>query len=184
MTTQVTEWRKEQSRPLQGNSPNDRILRGPGCNRHKRVCVDVFRATPPLQLPGIQKTPGRRFLRQAESIGLMWPLQAGAGVPPPVGRPRGPAQERDGRSALCSSNAMSSDRLFLDRVARQQGPSPLHRHAQINTHPRPSSSKQDISTLQRIGHFYFALTVGRFSSFAAYYERVLEPPARIELATC
>ena len=53
---------------------------------------------------------------------------------------------------------MSSDRLFLDRVARQHCPSPLHRHAHTTTHPLPARPKQDISTLQRIGHFYFALT--------------------------
>ena len=40
----------------------------------------------------------------------------------------GQAKERDGRSAPCSSSTMSSDRLILDRVARQQSPSPLHRH--------------------------------------------------------
>jgi hypothetical protein len=39
----------------------------------------------------------------------------------------GQAKERDGRSAPCSSFAMSSGRLILDRVARQQSPSPLHR---------------------------------------------------------
>ncbi len=54
---------------------------------------------------------------------------------------------------------MSSDRLFLDRVARQHCPSPLHRHAQTTTHPHPARSKPDISTLQGIGHFYFALTL-------------------------
>jgi hypothetical protein len=31
-------------------------------------------------------------------------------------------------TAPCSSSAMSSGRLFLDRVARQRCPSPLHRH--------------------------------------------------------
>ena len=44
----------------------------------------------------------------------------------------GPAKGRDGRSAPCSSSAMSSGRLFLDRDARQQSPSPLHRQA----HPK------------------------------------------------
>ena len=45
----------------------------------------------------------------------------------------GPAQAigRDGRSTPCPSSAMSSGRLFLDRVARQQSPSPLHRHPQL-----------------------------------------------------
>jgi hypothetical protein len=57
---------------------------------------------------------------------------------------------------------MSSGRLFLDRVARQQSPSPLHRHAQTTMHPCRNQAKPDISTLQGIGHFYFALT-SRFS---------------------
>src|SRR5205814_4663134 len=42
-----------------------------------------------------------------------------------------PSNERYGRNyAPCSvaSSAMSSGRLFLDRVARQHCPSPLHRH--------------------------------------------------------
>ena len=53
---------------------------------------------------------------------------------------------------------MSSGRLFLDRGARQHCPSPLHRHGQTTTPPHPARLKPDISTLQRIGHFYFALT--------------------------
>ena len=47
----------------------------------------------------------------------------------------GPAKRRDGRNAPCSSSAMSSGRLFLDRVARQQSPSPLHRQAHPKTVP-------------------------------------------------
>jgi len=53
---------------------------------------------------------------------------------------------------------MSSGRLILDRVARQQSPSPLHRHPQINTHPAGDRAKGDISTLLGTRHFYFALT--------------------------
>ena len=73
----------------------------------------------------------------------------------------GPSQAigRAGRNTPCPSSAMSSGRLFLDRVARQHCPSPLHRHAQTTTHPLPARLKPDISTLQRIGHFYFALTL-------------------------
>ncbi|PYU54336.1 MAG: hypothetical protein DMG55_31860 [Acidobacteria bacterium] len=56
---------------------------------------------------------------------------------------------------------MSSGRLFLDRVARQQGPSPLHRHPQINTHSQGVQAKGDISTLPGRRHFYFALTVAK-----------------------
>ncbi len=122
--------REVKRRPIPGNSPNDRILRGPDCNRPKRVCVDSFPAAP-QQIPRTQKEPGMRLLGMAESITPMkslQPIKAGAGLPPPVGRRRGPAKERDGRSAPCSSSVMSSGRLFLDRVARQHCPSPLHRH--------------------------------------------------------
>jgi hypothetical protein len=72
--------------------------------------------------------------------------------------PRAPVKGRDGRTAPHPSSTMSSGRLFLDRVARQHCPSPLHRRDQTNTHFRNARSKPDISTLRRIGHFYFALT--------------------------
>jgi len=50
---------------------------------------------------------------------------------------RAPVKGRDGRSAPCSSasSAMSSGRLFLDRGARQQSPSPLHRQLHPKTVP-------------------------------------------------
>src|SRR5216683_6687111 len=60
--------------------------------------------------------------------------------------------------ALSHRPQMSSDRLFLDRVARQHCPSPLHRHTQINMHSAKALGKGDISILPGRGHFYFALT--------------------------
>ncbi len=57
---------------------------------------------------------------------------------------------------------MSSGRLFLDRVARQQSPSLLHRQPQDNTHSSGDQGLGDISTLPGRGHFYFALTVIKF----------------------
>jgi hypothetical protein len=156
-------WREVKRRPVQGNSPNDRILRGPDCNRPRRVCADSFAATLLPQPSRIEKTPEVRFSRHAESIGPMWSqnqnhLNLGPGCRLPLVGARAPVKERDGRSASCSSSAMSSDRLFLDRVGRHQSPSPLHRQGQNNMHPFPASAKQDISTLRGIGHFYFALT--------------------------
>ena len=62
--------------------------------------------------------------------------------------------------ALSHRPQMSSGRLFLDRVARQHCPSPLHRHTQINMHSPKASAKGDISILRGIRHFYFALTIG------------------------
>ena len=47
-----------------------------------------------------------------------------------------------------SSSAMSSGRLFLDRVGRQHSPSPLHRHAQ--------TYHALLTCLGKRGHFYFA----------------------------
>jgi len=76
---------------------------------------------------------------------------------PPANRSHpGPRTCREDHALLIVS--MSSGRLFLDRVARQQSPSPLHRHAQINTRSSRLQTKGDILTLQKRGHFYFALT--------------------------
>jgi hypothetical protein len=149
-------WREAKRRPVPGNSPNDRMLRGPDCYRPKRVCADFFPATPSLPFPGFSKPPGMRFFRHAESIGplrLLTPEKTGAGVPPPVGRPRAQLNGRDGRSAPRSSSAMSSDRLFLERVARQQSPSLLHRQPQHNTHLSDGLGKGDISTLHEMSPF-------------------------------
>jgi hypothetical protein len=61
----------------------------------------------------------------------------GAGpLPPPAGRPRAQVKERVGRTTPFSSSAMSSGRLFLDRVGRHQSPSPLRRHGQHNSMAR------------------------------------------------
>ena len=60
--------------------------------------------------------------------------------------------------ALAHRPQMSAGRLFLDRVARQHCPSPLHRHTQNNTHSAQPQAKGDVSTLPGRGHFYFALT--------------------------
>ena len=67
--------------------------------------------------------------------------------PPPVGRPRAQVKERFGRTAPFSSSAMSSDRLFLDRVARQRCPSPLHRQFHPKTVPEWGTMN-----LQRTAH--------------------------------
>ena len=74
----------------------------------------------------------------------------------PVGA--GPGHEARRKETRLLIVATSSDRLFLDRVARQHCPSPLHRHTQINMHSTEAPAKADISTLPGSGHFYFALT--------------------------
>ena len=113
--------------------------------------------------------PGLRFLRHDgiyRSDGVSQTIKSWGRSTASRWSAPGPAKGRDGRNAPCSSSAMSSGRLFLDRVARQQSPSPLHRHEQINMHSAESQAKGDISTLPGRGHFYFALTVlcGRLDS--------------------
>jgi len=105
-----------------------------------------------------------RFQGMAESIGPMWSNcnqpWGGTGRLPLAG-PVAQSKERVGRTTLFSSSAMSSDRLFLDQVARQHCLSPLHRHEQINMSSSKARAKEDISTLPAWGHFYFALTETR-----------------------
>ena len=159
--TRRAKWREVQRRPVQGNPPDDRILRGPDCHRPKRVCADPFPITPLPSTPETRSFPGMRFPRHSESIAPMEPNNLGVGRRLPLVGSQAPVQERDGRNALSSSATMSSGRLFLDRVARQHCPSLLHRQPQNNTHSSDGQAEGDLSTLPARGHFYFALTVAR-----------------------
>jgi hypothetical protein len=159
------EWREGKVRPIPGNSPHDRPV-SRGFLSPRRICDDPLPATPHPP----QATPARPFcvFQAWRNLSVRWSSkpksqtktsQTRAGVPPPVGRPPMPGKGRDGRNnAPCSSSAMSSGRLFLDRVARQQSPSPLHRQPQIIMLSQESQAKDDISTLPERRHFYFALT--------------------------
>ena len=68
------------------------------------------------------------------------PNPGGGTGPPPASQPRTQVKERAGRTTLFSSSAMSSGRLFLDRVGRHQSPSLLHRHGQHNLIARPKET--------------------------------------------
>ena len=81
---------------------------------------------PPLSFRSCQKQmlrrPVMRFLRHGgiyRSDVVFKTKPWGGTVPPPAGRPRAQVKERVGRTTSFSSSAMSSGRLFLDRVARQ-----------------------------------------------------------------
>jgi hypothetical protein len=151
--------RKANSRPVQGNSPNDRIRRGPGCHRHRRVCVHFFPAAAWPRILGIPESSRSAFFRHPGIFRPDGDKSLGQGTASRWSGPAQATQRRDGRSTPdCPSFAMSSGRLFLDRVARQQSPSPLHRHTQINMHFPEVQAKGDISTLPARGHFYFAAT--------------------------
>jgi len=76
------------------------------------------------------------FSEASRNLSLRWrvgfPTKPGQEhrLPPMAPRP-GSRTRQEERALLIVP--MSSDRLFLDRVARQHCPSPLHRHAQIKS---------------------------------------------------
>jgi hypothetical protein len=125
--------------------PYRESLQATGCYVGRVVIATAeFAPMPPFHLPGypggfIPTAIGMRFRGMTESIAPMWsktnpetkPWERDQ--PPPVGRPRAQVKERVGRTTLFSSSAMSSGRLFLDRVGRHQSPSPLHRRDQNNS---------------------------------------------------
>ena len=152
------EWREGKVRPVPGNSPHDRAGKPGGILSPRRICDDPFPATPfALRRLVCVFKAGRNlsgpiwFPKQNQTLG--WDRAASRWSAPSPG-------SRTWREDHAPSHRpqMSSGRLFLDRVARQQSPSPLHRHGQINMHSSEPEAKGDISTLQRRGHFYFALT--------------------------
>jgi len=143
------EWRGGKVRPIPGNSPHDRpVSRGIFSRSGEFATIP----STPLSHRGPQKhrPPGVRFRGMAESIGPMWldhqNLRVGCRLPS-VG-PRASVKDATEGARLGSSSAMSSGRLFLDRVARQHCPSPLHRHTQINMTFSKTRAEGDISLLK------------------------------------
>jgi hypothetical protein len=155
-----SKWREGKVRPVPGNSPLDRPVSRGIFFTIWRICDDAFGDTPFPQRPGPY---GSVFQAWRNLSGPMW-FQSQNQTPgrePTASRRSAPSPGRRTRRedhAPAHRPQMSSVRLFLDRVARQHCPSPLHRHEQINTHSQQLWSKGDISTLPARGHFYFALT--------------------------
>ena len=158
-------WREGKVRPVPGNSPHDRpVSRGISFS-FWRICDDPFPATPfPQRHRSILRRPVGVFKAWRNLSGPMW-FQSQNQT---LGRDRaasrrsapGPSKRTRREDHTPSHRPqMSSGRLFLDRVARQQSPSLLHRQPQNNTHSSSDRAKGDISTLPARGHFYFALTM-------------------------
>ena len=109
------------------------------------IATAGFAPMPPSALPGypggiIPTAIGMRFRRHGGIYrsdvvqGKTQKPNPGDGTgPPPASQPRPQVKERAGRITPFSSSAMSSGRLFLDRVGRHQSPSPLHRRDQNNS---------------------------------------------------
>jgi hypothetical protein len=136
--------------------PYRETLQATGCYVGRVVIATAeFAPMPPLHLPGypggmFPTAIGCVFGGMTESIGPMWsktknqPQNQTLGTGPTASRrsaPQPQVKERVGRTTLFSSSAMSSGRLFLDRVGRHQSPSPLHRRDQNKSIAR---SKQTI----------------------------------------
>jgi hypothetical protein len=156
----LRKWREGKVRPLPGNPPHDRPVSRGGCS-FRRVCDDPFSATSQTPTPSAIAGAEFAFSKAWRNLsGPMWFCQT-PGRDRAASRRSAPSPGRRTRRedhALSHRPQMSSDRLFLDQVGRHQSPSPLRRQAQTTTPPAPALPQPDISTLQRIGHFYFALT--------------------------
>ena len=116
-------------RPIQGDTIlGGRILRGPLIAAVREPCDNAWASTPS---PRKNNTvvPLCAF---SEASGI-YPSDMGSETKPRLevvaSRRQLPTQarERAGRIAFSLIVQMSSNRLFLERVARQQSPSPLHR---------------------------------------------------------
>jgi hypothetical protein len=157
------EWREGKVRPLPGNAPHGRLV-SRGLFSSRSICDDPFRATrfPQLQrlIPGPSVCVFEAWRNLSVRCGGPKTKPGGGTNRLPLVGPVTQAKERAGRITLFSSSAMSSDRLFLDRVGRHQSPSPLHRRPQNIMHSAEHQAEGDISTLPGRGHFYFALTCG------------------------
>ena len=155
-----------QGSPIPGNAPHVRPV-SRGMISLWSICDDPFHTTrfPPL----------RRLLELSVGVFKAWRNLSGPMWSPHKNQKQNQTPGRDRTASRGSAPSlgsrtrreerapshrpqMSSGRLFLDRVARQQSPSPLHRHTQLNMHPAQVRARGDISTLPGRGHFYFALT--------------------------
>ena len=155
--------------PVQGNSPSDRKdypdFESPHESLHRCPPTRSMTRTVARWECAPTSEPQARNLAFFRHRGIFrsdvqcWDLESwGRGATSRWSVPGPATSRRDGRSAPCSSSTMSSGRLFLDRVARQQSPSPLHRQPEHNMQFPATLAKGDISTLPARGHFYFALT--------------------------
>ena len=156
------EWREGKVRPIPGNAPHVRPV-SRGIASLWSICDDPFRTTRFPQFRILPEFAVGVFKAWRNLSGPMWSKQNQT-----PGQDRtasrwsalspGRRTRREDR-ALAHRPQMSSGRLLLDRVARQQSPSPPHRHTQRNMHLAQTRVKGDISTLPGRGHFYFALTL-------------------------
>ena len=154
-------WREGKVRPIPGNSPHDRpVSRGISSSFKESLRRSLPRhsvsATANIILGAqyaffkawrnLSGPMGFNFKNQSQNQTLGRDRTASRWSAPSPGK-----RTRREDHALSHRPQMSSGRLFLDRVARQHCPSPLHRHAQTTTHSPRAQPKADISTLPGSG---------------------------------
>ncbi len=121
---------KGNDRPIQGDTIlSGRILQGPFSPLFESPATMPDKPTPEPWPQRTHKHPGVRFRRHGESTCPIRGTQTQAWRGDCYLPPTTPIQAREhaGRSVFSLIVQMSSSRLFLDRVARQQSPSLLHR---------------------------------------------------------
>jgi hypothetical protein len=161
---ELRRWREGKVRPIPGNSPHDRpVSRGTFSSLKKNLRRSLPRHLVPQLQYIILRSQYAFFKAWRNLSGPMWSANQNQtlGRDRAASRRSAPSPGRRTRRedhALTHRPQMSSGRLFLDRVARQQSPSPLHRQAQITTHFPRGLFKPERFTLLRTGTFYFALT--------------------------
>jgi hypothetical protein len=158
----VRGWHDGKVRPLQGNAPQGRMLRGPDFQPLKERLRRSHPHHPVTILSKNTGAPSLRFPRRGgiyqSDVAQRQPNPGAEADCLPLVGPGSQVEERAGRNTLSLIVQMSSGRLFLDRVGRHQSPSPLRRHAQTTTHFPCGHSNPERSTLPGSGTFYFALT--------------------------
>ncbi len=155
------EWREGKVRPIPGNAPHDRPV-SRGMSSLWSICDDPFRTTrfPPLlgNIPVVRYAFSKAWRNLSGPMGFKNQNLSRDRAASRWSAPRPGQRTRREDHVLSHRPQMSSGRLFLDRVARQHCPSPLHQQPEHNTHASRGQAKGDISTLPTRGHFYFALT--------------------------
>ena len=116
-----------QSCPIPGNSPSDRKdypdFKSPQESLHRCPPARSIHRLAFSRHGGIYRSDGVPTQNLGAGAASRWSAPS-------------PSKGRHGRNyASCSSSTMSSGRLFLDRVARQHSPPPLHRQLHPKTVP-------------------------------------------------
>jgi hypothetical protein len=125
-------WREGKVRPIQGNPPHDRLVsRVISLSLKERLRRSLPRHSVAARN---SRAPGNAFLRHGgiylSDAGTNPSLDGSCCLPPAA---PDPSQRTCREEHALLIVQMSSGRLFLDRVARQHCPSPLHRHPDNKT---------------------------------------------------